>query len=126
MTLLFVLSILGLTNALFLHYQHRRYQKTGKKIFCLIGEGCHEVVESKYGVTFGIKNEVYGTIYYVFLILHYFFRFPVILVLFASFLGAIFSFYLLYLQSIVLKKFCSWCLIAIGLNLAIFINLLLI
>ena len=115
-----ILALVGFTNAFFLHLQHLRFLKSGKKIFCLLGENCEAVVESKYGVTLGVKNELWGLGFY-FLVLLLSLTQLNSFILPLSFLAAIFSVYLTYLQTFVLKKFCSWCLLAIAVNFAIFI-----
>lgn len=124
---LFILSILGIVNAFFLNWQFNRYVNTGKKMYCLMGEDCSLVVGSKYGRHFGIKNELTGIAYYLSIVaygvLSYFIQIPNILtnfILVISTISVIFSFYLLFLQAFVLKKFCSWCLIAILINIVIF------
>ncbi len=122
------LSFIGFINAFFLHWQYLRFLKTKKKMFCLMGENCAQVVGSVYGTTLGIKNEVLGMWYYaivtVLSILSSVFNFPLsgLLIFLITLIAAIFSLYLLYAQTILLKNLCSWCLIAIFLNLAIFVQ----
>ena len=113
-----ILALIGLANALYLYWQHTQVPK-GRKMFCVIGGDCQAVVESKYGKSFGVKNELWGSLYYLSLIL---FHPYTLLLLSLSFIAALFSLYLLFLQAVVLKKYCSWCLLAIFINLAIFIS----
>jgi len=125
--IILLLSISGFVNAFYLFWQHKREVNTGQKMFCLIGGDCAAVVGSKYGKTFGIKNELIGMTFY-FLLSFYsltsllapslrnFLIIPKLITLIA----AVFSLYLLFIQTIVLKKLCSWCLIAILVNLLIF------
>ena len=127
--LLMFLSILGFLNAYFLHWQYNRFLKTKKKMFCIIGEDCTKVVSSRYGTTLGIKNEVIGMSYYaalLFLTILSFTSPPLAslintIIFSISSIAFIFSFYLLYVQTKILNTFCSWCLIAIGLNMLIFL-----
>jgi len=128
---LFTLSILGILNAYFLNWQFNRYVKTGKKMYCLMGEDCSLVVGSKYGHHFGIKNELSGIAYYMAIITYsvvaYFINIPQLITNIAiglSILSVLFSFYLFFLQAFVLKKFCSWCLIAILINVIICLAIL--
>lgn len=129
---LLILSILGFVNAYFLHWQYKRYAATGQKMFCILGEDCTKVVGSDYGSHFGIKNELYGLAYYLGIALYsiaeyvyklpdYILYFPMIAGLFAT----LFSGYLFYLQAKVIKTYCSWCLIAITINILIFVNVIL-
>lgn len=119
-----LLAILGILNAGFLNWQYRRYVKTGKKMYCLIGEDCTKVVGSKYGKHFGIKNEITGIGYYLLILLYW--GWPIFdsLTLVIAGISVIFSIYLLYLQAYVIKTFCSWCLIAIMLNFLIFFSII--
>lgn len=126
--MILLLSILGFLNAFYIFYQHKREVQTGQKMFCLMGRDCGEVVGSKYGKTFGVKNEKIGMICY-FLVGFYslmvmFFpgfgqNFWILIKIGMGFV-TVFSLYLLYVQTVVLKKICSWCLIAIIINLLIF------
>lgn len=119
-----ILSVAGLVNVAFLHWQYRRFIKKGIKMFCVIGGDCGSVVSSYYGKTFGIKNEIYGFLYYLLVIV---FSLGVkslyTVVLIASLVATLFSVRLFYLQSRVLKKYCSWCLVAILINIALFLKL---
>jgi len=122
-----ILSFLGVINALILYWQYNRYLKTGKKMYCLMGEDCAKVVGSKYGTHLGFKNEMIGIGYYL-LVTSYWvalqkFDLPEIVnspILILSVVSILFSIYLIYIQAYVVKTFCSWCLIAIGINLLIF------
>lgn len=127
-----LLSVVGFVNAYFLHWQYKRFLKTKQKMYCLIGEDCIKVVSSRYGTTLGIKNEIIGMWYYavlLFLMLVSFVsptftQYSRILSFMSSLVAALFSFYLLYVQTRILKTYCSWCLIAIGLNTLIFVLVL--
>ena len=124
-----VLCLIGFANALILHLQYLRFKKNKKKIYCLIGESCTQVVDSKYGQTLGIKNERWGMLFYAFLILTTKTSSPTLLdqemyshlPIFATAFAAIFSLHLLHTQTMVLKSYCSWCLIAIAINLSLFV-----
>lgn len=117
------LAALGFINALFLYWQHVLWKQRGRKMFCLIGQGCAGVVDSEYGSAFGIQNEITGMVYYVCVILLalsgdmlYGIRLlPVI-----SGAATAFSFYLLFIQTAILRKFCFWCMIAIIINFLLF------
>lgn len=125
---LFLLSLLGILNAFYLHWQYLREKKLGRKMICLMGSDCFNVIDSKYGITFGIKNETYGFIYYFILL-----AFSVLglisdatikilspFLFIVTLIAALFSIYLTIIQAIILKKYCFWCLIANCLNILIF------
>lgn len=126
--MILLLCILGFLNAFYLHYQYKQYISTGKKMFCLIGGRCADVISSKYGATLGIKNELIGMAYYVFLAVYLLFSMVIpefgrnlmLLVKVVTIIATIFSLYLLFVQAVILRMFCSWCLIAIAINLLIF------
>lgn len=129
---LLILSIFGFVNAYFLHWQYKRFVSTGQKMFCVLGEDCTKVVGSSYGSHFGIKNEIYGLVYYlgiaVFSVIEYYSKVPdfiFYLILIPGFMATLFSLYLFYLQARVIKTYCSWCLLAIIINILIFINMIL-
>lgn len=123
--IILLLSVLGFLNAFYLYWQHKREVTTGKKMFCLIGGDCGAVVGSKYGRSFGVKNEILGMGYYFLLGLYALIVILIpsfaqnfeIFVRFAVSVAVIFSLFLLFAQTILLKKFCSWCLIAIAINI---------
>lgn len=126
--LLSLFAFLGLANALFLNWQYRRYLNFGKPMYCLMKEDCAAIIGSKYGTTMGLKNERFGIAYYLVIILYshyligsgYSSHSVEIFIEIITFLATLFSLYLLVIQAFVLKKFCSWCLIAIALNFLIF------
>lgn len=131
MSLILLLSILGFLNAFYLHYQYKQYKSYGKQMFCLIGGRCADVVSSKYGTTLGIKNELIGMAYYTFLavyllismIIPEFGRNFMLMAEVITIIATIFSVYLLFVQTMILKTLCSWCLIAIFINLLIFYSI---
>jgi len=121
------ISIVGLINAYYLHFQYLRELQSGQKMFCLIGGDCGSVVGSKYGATFGIRNTLIGIVFYFILFLYFLLNIfgkelPQLLFLFkfTVSLAAFFSIYLFIIQTFILKKQCSWCYIAIFINLLIF------
>lgn len=128
MLIILLLSILGFLNAYFLHYQYQQYLTSGKQMFCLMGGKCADVVSSKFGQTLGIKNELIGMTYYVLLSAYslgsiFVPQLGEDLGLWAKIvviLATVFSLYLLYAQTFILRQFCSWCLIAISINILIF------
>jgi uncharacterized membrane protein len=90
------------------------YSSYTQKYICLPGFDCKAVETSEYGSILGIKLSVLGLI-----------AFPALLVvfllslssdsikkffLFSALAGAIFAAYFIYVQTFLLKKFCSSCL----------------
>src|SRR3989339_60505 len=127
--IIFVLIILGVVNAIGLYWQHYQFHKNNRQMICPIGKGqCHEVVDSKYGKTLGIANDLLGIVYYVGLtvvLLVYLYvpdRSLVMskLALFGVSFSFLFTLYLLFVQAFVLKKWCFWCLMSAVINILIF------
>lgn len=131
-----ILITLGLANASFLYWQHLQLVKRNRTMVCPLNGHCEQVVESKYGRTLGIKNEILGILYFAgLLILMGYIRWGVYtgtvdsvmeetlrqLAFFGACAGALFSTYLLLIQIFILKQFCTWCLISISLSYALFV-----
>ena len=115
---LIILSIIGLIVSIYLYYSKTH----GKKIVCIIGHNCEEVVKSKYGKNFGIENTVTGIFYYL-LVFGYgistlldqnIFKESIIyyIIIGISSLSSLFSIYLAFVQAFVLKKWCDYCIIS--------------
>lgn len=119
------LAILGILISGYIAYSH----KQNKKVICPInGEGCNEVLNSKWSTMLGIKNEKLGILYYLFAIISAFimlkgYAIGFILVLAAT--GAmLFSLFLTVIQIKVLKKFCFYCICTAIINIALFVLLI--
>jgi uncharacterized membrane protein len=108
-------------------YIHRK-KRTKAPLMCPRNANCDDVINSRYGKTFGISNDVLGLLYYIFVGVVY----SAILVrpdlvsvqleqILAFFVGAaaFFSLYLMAIQAYVLKKWCIWCLGAAAMNIAL-------
>ena len=103
-----------------------------RKMVCPIGGGCSEVVESKYGKTFGFDNDILGILYYiaigaawsVLLVWPDLSAWVLRLIVIAVSGAFVFTNYLLYVQLFILKKECFWCVIAAFVNYALFFSVL--
>ena len=124
------LSIGGMIDTSYLFYQH--YKK--KPLVCPLDHDCSIVTEGKWSKIFFVRNEVLGLSFYllIFLSLIFSILFPVFsskvyffLFLF-SFVGIIFSGFLVYVQFYKIKDYCFYCLISTFLTLLIFINSILL
>lgn len=127
---LMVLSVIGFAVSFYIYYS----KKSGRQMYCVIGEGCDAVVKSKYGRTFGIENTVPGMVYYAIVfayglaillnrnifkgdIVYYF-------IVSASIASVSFSLYLTAVQAFVLRKWCEYCIVSSIASLLILIILL--
>ncbi len=104
------LSFIGLAISLYLLYG----QKADKKLVCLIGHDCDEVVKSAYGKTFGFENTIIGVVYYGGMLIVSLFSLPLpsLLLAIPAALAGIFSVYLIYVQAFVMRKWCDYCVLS--------------
>ncbi len=124
-TILYVFSIIGLADTIYLIYHKLR----GTNVAC-IGfpkAWCKKVQYSTYSKTFGVSNSVLGFgMYAVILALTWLFARGDISALplqaIVTF-GFAFSLYFTYIQAFVLKAFCTWCVISAINFLVMFISL---
>ena len=101
-----------------------------KPLVCSINHQCDDVVNSKYGKTFGIENSVLGLIYFLgmatgtgvsmkYTLTLFGISFTTLLLL-ASIGSAIFSLYLLGVMVFKLKERCDWCIGSTAISVAVF------
>ena len=108
-----VLSLLGLTDALYLTIEH----VTGQTVRCTILSGCSEVLSSQYAVVAGIPLAAVGAAAYftVFsLAILALFGYRIAGKILTPLVFAMFfvSVWLFYLQAFVIRQFCQYCLIS--------------
>ena len=114
--LLFTLAAIGISETVYLIRERLLHEKP----FCVLGQSCEVVLESKYNKIFGVHNDVMGLLFYI--AVSFITAFLVIGVepmewwdLFAKIAiasGAVFSLFLVYLQWKVIKVWCFWCLMS--------------
>ena len=115
--LLFTLSAIGISETVYLI----RKRRAGQRPVCVIGEQCHEVLESKYNKILGVvHNDILGLLLYFFIsfITSFFVigieplelwkRIAEISILLAT----LTSLFLIYIQWRVIKAWCFWCLMS--------------
>ncbi len=107
-----------------------KHKKMDVPLVCPIGFDCNAVVHSDYSRFMGIRVELLGMSYYFVTFISYFLFlvYPDIFSpLFLVFLGTmaliavLFSTYLVLVQGLVIKQWCSWCLVSAGISLFIFL-----
>lgn len=107
-------SVIGLGVASHIY----RKKKSNTKLICP-RNGCEYVVHSTHATTLGIPNELMGVVYYIvigllyagMLVLPYMDTVLVrTLVRLITGAGVVFSVYLIYLQAVVIRHWCHWCL----------------
>lgn len=126
MLYLFVLlCCLGITDVIYLLYKNRPTQN----LVCPLNGNCHAVLESRWNRFLGIKNEYWGLLYYLSLLivlgLSLFFveivlDWKLVLILMTG-LGVLYSFFLILVQVVKIKEYCFYCLMSAGVSLLLFV-----
>jgi len=125
-TLIITVAILGFLLSSYI----RRKRTKQERLICILGEDCNKVVYSRYAATFGISNEIMGMLYYgaIAAIYSVFFVIPELQAQTINFglktatlLAAVFSWYLIGVQLLVLKEWCEWCIASSVLSTLIFL-----
>ena len=121
-----VVTVLGLAGVAVSAYVWYKQVTTGP-VACW-GEGCANVIRSRYGRLLGIPNGALGVAYFGAAALTSVIsgRVPSVWVLLgaATIAALVLYAYLTYLQFAVLRAWCVWCLTSAALALAIFLGLL--
>ena len=118
-----ILIILGLADSIYLIYKNRG----GQPLVCPMNGDCHAVLASKWNKFLGVKNEIWGLLYYLgvlSLLGLVFYNFIGINILFAviSF-GILYSAFLTYVQAFKIKGYCFYCLVSAIINLLLFLTI---
>lgn len=120
------LALGGIVNSAWLAYRH--YKK--KPLICPLDHDCSVVTESGWSTFLGVRNEILGILFYVFMIGGVFaalslpervYIISLLLVLSASG-GVVYSAFLAYVQFFVIKDYCFYCLISALLTVLFLIN----
>ena len=121
---IFISAVLGFFVARYIWKQ----KQVKKPLMCPRRMNCHDVVNSSYSKFFGVSVESLGMLYYAFVVcLHVvglvYFSDMLGLIMFVSSLGAfLFSIYLFFVQLLVIRDWCAWCLVSYLLTFTIFIS----
>ena len=118
------LALIGLLDSIYIAALKKRASSA-----CSLGGQCHTVLHSKYNKLFGVSNEHAGAFYYIVLFIlaiiallqnsspqeFLFFSIGLLTVM-----GMLVSFIFIGIQAFILHKWCQYCLIASGVNIALF------
>ncbi len=113
LALIFTLSAIGVAETRYLISK----RLAGSQPVCFIGADCQKVLESKYNKILGIYNDLLGLFFYLligfllaFLVLEIPTMFSLSLILFGLLIaGSLMSVYFTFLQALVIKTWCFWC-----------------
>lgn len=112
--MMLAISLIGFIDATYLTLQHYQQQP----FTCSLTKGCDVVTSSVYSTIFNIPVALLGALYYLFLlglVIFYFDtkKYAILTVLpWFTLLGFLFSIRFVYIQAIVLKAFCQYCLVS--------------
>jgi uncharacterized membrane protein len=114
-TLIIIFGLLGMLLCIHI-YQKKREPKP---LVCPIGADCNTVLKSDFSSFYGIGLEILGLIYYGIITLAYGLTLAVpelqiptiyFLLFIMSVSAFLFSLYLIFVQAVLIKSWCSWCL----------------
>jgi len=122
-TLLLVLAFLGIADSWYL----AQSALDGAQLVCNIASlnGCNVVAQSEYSRVFGIPLAMFGVVFYglLFVAASIMLTVPTRLLyrsaLILGILGALASFYFLYLQLVVIKALCIYCVASLVISVLI-------
>lgn len=111
--LIAVAVLIGVVNTIYLSW-HAWYRTPVKCLF-FPPEWCIKVQQSEYSKTLGVPNAYLGLVMYLALLslgwwaIHSGVEWPFVVV---SMVGFLFSTYFTYVQAVILKAFCTWCVLS--------------
>ena len=132
LTLGITASIFGLITSLVIHQKKEQKKRDGKKLLCPLRANCDKVISSVHSTVAGIPLENFGIAYYAFTGISYgiFATFPYFfgpwygMLLIAVTIGAmLFSLYLIALQSLIIRAWCSLCMLSVLANVLLTVTL---
>ena len=126
--IIIVIGIIGFV--LSKHIRNKKKKSADQPFVCPLNFDCHTVVTSKYSKFLGVPLDIWGMLYYGFIVASYvsFFIKPelradmfIYFVMAISLVAFIISLYLTFVQAFRLKEWCSWCLFSASLCTLIFV-----
>ncbi len=127
--LILAFSMVGVINTLYMI----KHKIMGTELPCIFfpKEWCKKVQQSKHSRTMGVPNSVAGFVIYtlILIITLLFIKGIISTMIIAKILiwvGFLFSIYFTYIQGVVLRAYCTWCVISAICFLAMFITQFLI
>ena len=117
-----LLSLVGLTDALYLTVEH----VTGQTVRCTLVSGCSEVLSSSYAVVAGIPLAAVGaaayfSVFSLATLAIFGYRIAGKLLAPLTALMLLVSLWLIYLQAFVIHAFCQFCLLSAAITILLFV-----
>lgn len=119
-----ILSIFGIFDTAYLTAKHY----LDSSVYCPVGKSCETVLNSGYSVIFNIPISLFGVFFYftililVLLYLQTEKRIFIKIFFALSVLGFIFSLWLFYLQALIIKAYCFYCILS-AINILILLGI---
>lgn len=120
---LLVLALLGFIDATYLAIEHYR----GVIPPCSLVSGCEVVLSSPYSLLFGVPVALFGSIYYLFILISTFAYLEgghekiLRLALFVTVIGLIMSIWFVSVQAFIIHSYCMYCLASATISTIIFV-----
>ncbi len=111
-------AIVAVAGFILARYIHTKKKKK-EKLVCLLDSDCDAVVHSQYSTFLGVPLEIYGMIYFALMSLFFlsaivspqvYSSYCLIIIPIIAFASFLFSTYLVFIQILLLKDWCMWCL----------------
>lgn len=123
--LFIILGVIGFFIALYIF----RKKSAKKKLICPVRTNCELVTNSDYSVVGPFRVEVLGLIYYLFITTAYLFvHFNLVwtpfineLFIVISGMSVLFSVYLMFVQSFLIRQWCVWCISSAIISILMFL-----
>ena len=120
------LTIIGILITGYIIYTHAR----NKKVICpSFSKSCNTVLDSKWSKVFGVKNEILGFLYYVYIFTITGLAVSIPKLIFITkgivSIAFLYSIYLIYLQSKKLGHFCFYCICTAVINMLLLLLIVL-
>ena len=122
--LLLLLSVLGLVDSIFLSWKH--FKNIIPPCTGSIFSDCGQVLTSEYAYFFGLPLAYIGIIYYSILVLSLLIylksrnRKAIYIFIIANSIGVFFSIYFVFLQLVVIRAICTYCMLSAMITFSIF------
>ena len=123
--ILLLLAVLGMIDALYIYHKNN----LSVPMSCPLHSDCNVVLKSKWSKFLGVKNEIWGFLFYLFIFcvsvfyifnLFSFVNFNLFILLAVAF-GFIYSVFLTGVQIFKIKEYCFYCILSAGINLLMFL-----
>lgn len=111
-------AIVAISGFILARYIYAKKKKK-EKLVCLLDSDCDAVVHSQYSTFLGIPLETYGMVYFALMSLFFlsviispqiYSSYCEIIIPTLAFVSFLFSIYLVFIQILLLKNWCIWCL----------------